>query len=118
MFCFDAAGLMANVDGTQHLRNASCHTRKRQSWAIGARLVEGFLKDGYSLVAAFLSVTRSLTATECLTLWTAAFELPGHQPGRAIGALRCTFRHELGEVGEPREPGTAFNQWSQLCQHW
>ncbi len=47
--------------------------KKTAKLAIGARLVEGFLKDGYSLVAAFLSVTRSLTATECLTLWTAAF---------------------------------------------
>jgi hypothetical protein len=36
--------------------------------SIGARLVEGFLKDSYRVVAAFLNVTRSLPATHCLTL--------------------------------------------------
>ena len=64
---------MANVDGTHKFEVGFMSHKKTAivtgtEQAIGASLVQGFLKDSYRVVAAFVNVTRSLPAAHCLTL--------------------------------------------------
>jgi NAD(P)-dependent dehydrogenase (short-subunit alcohol dehydrogenase family) len=43
-------------------------TRNRRSGGIGAGLVEGFLREGYNVVATSRDATRKLTTSGCLVL--------------------------------------------------
>jgi NAD(P)-dependent dehydrogenase (short-subunit alcohol dehydrogenase family) len=75
--CFDAAGLIANVDGTHTLEEGFMSHKKTAivtgaERGIGAGLVQGFLKDSYNVVATSLNATRSLTASPRLKAIDAA----------------------------------------------